>query len=267
MAGPGGIARIVLQPTLQTGKVTIVVTLDDGREVTLFMYLEPEKRDWIIVGLAEGSAAYNSVKNKSVALSAGAADGLTSDGRVAFFAKGLIKGEWMLTLAVDTDKRRGSRDRDFETHIDPNAYYTLYGDRSYNEYEAASRYPVYVKLEKKHFYAMFGDYNTNITEGKLTRYSRHLSGFKAEYLGKLFQAIAFGAETNQGFAKDEIAAAGTSGPYYLSNTPILANSEEIVIETRDRVRADNILGHSPPCPAPRLYARQPYGRNYFPSAH
>ena len=241
VVGPGGIARIALEPTLQTGKVTIVVTLDDGREITLFMYLEPEKRDWIIVGLAEGSVAYNNLKNETVALSAGAADDLMKDGRVAFFAKGLIKGDWLMTLAVDTDKRRGNRDGDFETHIDPNAYYTLYGDRSYNEFEAASRYPVYVKLEKKHFYAMFGDYNTNITEGKLTRYSRHLSGFKAEYLGERFQAIGFGAETNQGFAKDEIPAQGTSGPYYLSNVPVLANSEKIIIETRDRARADKIL--------------------------
>ncbi|MCF6276122.1 MAG: hypothetical protein L3J05_10220, partial [Robiginitomaculum sp.] len=239
--GADGIARIELEPTLQTGKVTIVATLDNGRQLELFMYLEPEKRDWIIVGLAEGSAAYNSLKNKSVALAAGAADDLVTDGRVAFFAKGLIKGDWMLTLAVDTDKRRGDRDGGFRTEIDPNAYYTLYGDRSYNEFEAASRYPVYIKLEKKSFYAMFGDFNTNITEGKLTRYNRHLSGIKSEYLGENFQAIAYGAETNQGFAKDEIAADGTSGPYRLSNTFVLANSETITLETRDRVRADVIL--------------------------
>ncbi|MCF6219693.1 MAG: DUF11 domain-containing protein [Robiginitomaculum sp.] len=241
VAGADGIARIELEPTLQAGKVTIIVTLDNGRKLELFMYLEPEKRDWIIVGLAEGSVAYNSLKNKSVALVAGAADDLTSDGRVAFFAKGLIKGDWMLTLAVDTDKRRGNRDGGFRTEIDPNAYYTLYGDRSYNEFEAASRYPVYIKLEKKRFYAMFGDFNTNITEGKLTRYNRHLSGIKSEYLGENFQAIAYGAETNQGFAKDEIAADGTSGPYRLSNTFVLANSETITLETRDRVRADVIL--------------------------
>jgi len=241
VAGVDGIARIELEPTLQTGKVTIVVTLDNGRKLELFMYLEPEKRDWIIVGLAEGSIAYNSLKNKAVALVAGAADGLNSDGRVAFFAKGLVKGDWMLTLAVDTDKRRGSRDNDFKTEIDPNAYYTLYGDRSYNATEASSRYPVYIKLEKKSFYAMFGDFNTNITEGKLTRYNRHLSGIKSEYLGESFQAIGYGAETNQGFAKDEIAANGTSGPYQLSNTYILANSETVTIETRDRIRADVIL--------------------------
>lgn len=239
--GADGIARIELEPTLQTGKVTIVVTLDNGRKLELFMYLEPEKRDWIIVGLAEGSAAYNSLKNKSVALAAGAADDLVTDGRVAFFAKGLVKGDWMLTLAVDTDKRRGERDGDFRSEIDPNAYYTLYGDRSYNAYEAASRYPVYIKLEKKSFYAMFGDFDTNITEGKLTRYNRHLSGIKSEYLGESFQAIGYGAQTNQGFTKDELAADGSSGPYQLSNTFILANSESITIETRDRVRADVIL--------------------------
>jgi uncharacterized repeat protein (TIGR01451 family) len=241
VAGVDGIAHIELEPTLQTGKVTIVVTLDNGRKLELFMYLEPEKRDWIVVGLAEGSVAYNSLENKAVALAAGAADDLTSDGRIAFFAKGLVKGDWLLTLAVDTDKRRGNRDKGFRTEIDPNAYYTLYGDRSYTQIEASSRYPVYIKLEKKSFYAMFGDFATNITEGKLTRYNRRLSGIKSEYLGENFQALGYGAETNQGFAKDEIAANGTSGPYYLSNTFILANSETITIETRDRVRADVIL--------------------------
>ncbi len=241
VVGPDGIVRLELEPTLQTGKVTVHVTLDDGREKELFLYLTPEKRDWIIVGLAEGSVAYNRLTNKARALAAGENDKTSSDGRVAFFAKGLVKGNWLLTLAVDTDKRRGSRDGDFTSEIDPNAYYTLYGDRSYNAYEAQSRYPVYVKLEKKTFYAMFGDFNTNITEGKLTRYNRHLSGIKSEYLGANFQAIGYAAHTNQGFAKDEIAAAGTSGPYWLSNVPVLANSETITVETRDRVRPDVIL--------------------------
>ncbi|MEL6687789.1 MAG: hypothetical protein AAFP97_09210, partial [Pseudomonadota bacterium] len=47
--------------------------------------------------------------------------------------------------------------------------------------------------------------------------------------------------TNQGFAKDELAADGTSGPYQLSNTNILAQSELVIVETRDRVRADVVL--------------------------
>ena len=242
--GAGGIARVRLEPTLQTGKVTIFVTLDNGRKVPVYMYLAPEKRDWILVGLAEGSVGFEDIRDQSVPL--GETDDNTfDDGRVAFFAKGLIKGEWLLTLAVDSDKRRGSSDGDFSQEIDPNAFYTLYGDRSYVEYEAVSRYPIFVKLEKSHAYALFGDFDTDITEGRLTAYNRRLSGLKAEYLGEQFQVLGFAAETNQGFAKDEIPADGTSGTYQLSNDRILVQSETIVVETRDRFRPDVILDRKP----------------------
>ena len=239
--GPDGILRVQLEPTLRTGKVTVIVTLDNGREVPIYMYMEPEKRDWILVGLAEGSAGLQNVKSNGIDLGSDAADDLVTDGRVAFFAKGLIKGNWLMTMAVDTDKRRGDRDGAFQDEIDPNAYYTLYGDRSYQEYEGISRYPVFVKLEKRTAYAMFGDFNTNITEGRLTAYSRQLSGLKGEYLGDNIQVLGFAAETNQGFAKDELAANGTSGDYQLSNSRILPQSEQIVVETRDRNRSDVIV--------------------------
>ena len=242
--GQGGIARIKLEPTLQTGKVTVIVTLDNGRKVPIYMYLAPEKRDWILVGLAEGTAGFDEITGGAVDISS-SDDDVFSDGRVAFFAKGLIKGEWLLTLAVDTDNGRGDIDGDFATEIDPNAYYTLYGDRSYVEFEAVTRYPVYVKIEKSHAYALFGDFDTNITEGRLTAYNRRLSGLKAEYIGETFQVLGFAAETNQGFAKDEIPADGTSGVYQLSSDNILVQSETIIVETRDRFRPDIILDSKP----------------------
>ncbi len=250
--GADGILRVKLEPTLRTGKVTINATTDSGRIVQVFMNLAPEKRDWILVGLAEGTAAYDRVRGNATALIANGANpdsvpdsDLITDGRLAFFAKGMIKGEWLMTLSLDTDKRKsrdGSRaDGDFLGEIDPNAYYTLYGDRSYQQFEGVSRYPVYLKLEKRQAYAVFGDFDTDITEGRLTAYNRRLSGLKGEYLGDKFQVLGFAAETNQGFAQDEIAADGTSGLYQLSNSRILAQSEEIVIETRDRVRPDVVL--------------------------
>ncbi|NNE58420.1 MAG: DUF11 domain-containing protein [Hellea sp.] len=238
--GDNGIAIVRLEPTLQTGKVTVTVTLDTGRQVPLYLYLEPEQRDWIVVGLAEGSLGYETVRDKAISLSNKDSD-VFNDGRVAFFAKGLIKGNWLLTLQVDTDKRRGGRDGDFAAEIDPNAYYSLYGDRSHQYLETSSRYPLYVKLEKKSAYALFGDFNTDITEGRLTSYNRHFSGLKAEYVDETIQAQGFVAETNQGFGKDEIPADGTSGTYQLSHRNILAQSETIVIETRDRNRPDVIL--------------------------
>ena len=250
--GADGVLRVQLEPTLRTGKVTVNAVTDTGRTVQVFMNLAPEERDWILVGLAEGTAAYDRVRGNATALVANGANpdsvpdtDIITDGRVAFFAKGMVKGEWLMTLAVDTDKRKSARgtraDGDFLGEIDPNAYYTLYGDRSYQEFEGVSRYPLYVKLEKQQAYAVFGDFDTDITEGRLTAYNRRLSGLKAEYFGERFQVLGFGAETNQGFAQDEIAADGTSGLYRLSNSRILAQSEEIVIETRDRVRPDVVL--------------------------
>ena len=238
--GRDGILRVPLEPTLKTGKVTLTVTLDTGRDVPIYMYLEPEQRDWILVGLAEGSAALQDVEGNVNAF-AGDADDVVTDGRVAFFAKGMIKGNWLMTLAVDTDKSRGNRDAAFEGEIDPNAYYTLYGDQTFQEFEGVSRYPLFVKLEKRQAYALFGDFDTNVTEGRLTSYNRKLTGLKAEYLGENLQVLGFAAETNQGFVKDEIAAEGLSGPYRLTNDRILPQSEEITVETRDRVRPDIVL--------------------------
>lgn len=238
--GADGVLKVELEPTLRTGKVTVIATLDNGRQVPIYMYLEPEKRDWILVGLAEGSAAFADINGNAQSFD-GPTEDFSTDGRVAFFAKGLIKGNWLMTLAVDTDKRRGARDGEFGFEIDPNAYYTLYGDRTYQEFEGVSRYPVYVKLEKRQAYAMFGDYDTNITEGRLTSYSRRLTGLKAEYVGDNVQVLGFAAETNQGFAQDELPADGLSGNYQLSNERILPQSEEIVVETRDRVRPDVVL--------------------------
>lgn len=235
--GPDGIAEIQLQPTLQAGRVRLKVSLDNGRTEDVIAQLTPEKRDWILVGIADGQLELDDLEGAR-----GNGSDTLSDGRIAFFAKGMIKGDWLLTLAVDTARRRGNRDEDlFEGRIDPNAYYTLYGDRTFQYGEADSRYPVYVKLEKEAVSLMFGDFNTDLNDSELGKYSRRLSGLKATYMGRNVSATGFAAETNQGFVKDEIAADGTSGPYRLSGAPLIRNSETITVETRDRTRPDRIL--------------------------
>jgi len=126
--GVDGLLKVKLEPTLRTGKVTVIATLDNGRKVPIYMYLEPEKRDWILVGLAEGSLGYEDISGNAIALGETEGEDVLRDGRVAFFAKGLVKGNWLMTLSVDTDKhkRTGNQDGDFLEEIDPNAYYTLY---------------------------------------------------------------------------------------------------------------------------------------------
>ncbi|MEO0607070.1 MAG: hypothetical protein AAFY82_02485, partial [Pseudomonadota bacterium] len=235
--GADGVAMVELEPTLDSGRVRLQVTRQDGSIEDIDVWLQPEKRDWIVVGLAEAEGAITHFDD-SVEQDL---ETLMSDGRVALFAKGVVKGDWLLTVAIDTAKRRGDADGELFDEIDPNAYYTLYGDRTWQHNNAESRYPVYVKLEKNTFQAVFGDYETGFTETDLGRYARRLSGVKADYESEALTVTAFATETNQSFVKDEIAADGTSGPFVLRSAPLLRSSEVIVVETRDRFRPDQIL--------------------------
>ncbi len=233
-----GVAFVELEPTLESGRVRLQVELQDGTAEDIDVWLQPEKREWVVVGLAEAEGLLTNLDGDA----SRDIDEVMTDGRFAFFAKGVLKGDWLLTVAVDTAKRRGAADGEIFDEIDPNAYYTLYGDRTWQNNNAESRYPVYVKLEKNTFQAVFGDYETGFTETELGRYSRRLSGLKADYESKDLSVTAFAAETNQTFVKDEIPADGTSGPYRLRSAPLVRSSEVISVETRDRFRPDEILG-------------------------
>ncbi len=237
-AGADGIVRVELEPTLNAGRVRIAVRLDDGRAQQIDVWLEPEDRDWILVGLVEGGLGLSDPSKDSRDSVA-----RTTEGRAAIFAKGVVKGDWLLTLALDTAKRRGNADAAlFDGYIDPNAYYTLYGDRTWQQAEADSRYPLYVKLERRAVQLLFGDFDTGLVDTQLGRYARRLSGAKVDAEGRHVSVTAFAAETSQGFVRDEIAADGTSGPYRLSGAPLVRNSEIITIETRGRLRPDEIVG-------------------------
>jgi hypothetical protein len=240
--GEDGIALLELAPTTHTGEVTIVLPFGNYRRQEIRAWLTPAKRDWILVGFAEGTGGYNTLKdNMLAAAEAGHEEGYYDDGRVAFFAKGSIKGDYLLTVAFDSARDRDqARDR-FNTVIDPNAYYALYADTAEQRYEAASQRKIYVKLERNQFFALFGDYETGLSVTDLARYQRRFNGLKSEYRGQNVGYTAFAAETDQSFNRDEIRGDGTSGLYQLNNAPIIANSELVRIEVRDRFDSGVVL--------------------------
>jgi hypothetical protein len=229
---------VQFDPVSVSGTYPFTLKYNDFEE-EFKVFVEAEKRDWIMVGLAEGSAAYNNISGNMVnAEAAGLEDEVSTDGRVAFYAKGQVKGEYVLTIAYDTAKEKKSA---LEQTIDPNSFYTLYGDRSSTRFDAASQEKLFLKLEKDQFYALFGDFTTGIDGGELSTYSRSLSGLKTEYQDESFDVVLFASETDQAFIKDEIRGDGTSGLYRLTTPGLIVNSEKISIETRDRFRPQDIL--------------------------
>ena len=165
---------------------------------------------------------------------------LVADGQLAFYAKGRIKGSWLMTLAYDSD-RRFDPDRGLLGTIDPDRYYTVYGDGSRQGYDAPTRRKLYVRLERREFYALFGDFETGLTQTQLGRYSRTLNGAKVAYQGRTVSFTGFAANTEERYARDEIQGNGLTGPYRLSGRDIVPNSDKLRIEVRDRVRPEQVL--------------------------
>ena len=234
-----GTAYIKLQPTTQSGEVTLHFKLQ-GRDEVIRAWLKPALREWIMVGFAEGTVGYNTLKgNKESLKNIGAKEGVIKEGRVSFFAKGKVKGDWLLSMAYDSGK--DTENTKLFDEIDPNKYYTLYGDNTQQYQEASSRKKLYIKVEKEQFNILLGDFNTDMSYTELSAYSRSFTGVKSEYHGDYLEAKVFATHTEQLFVKDELRGDGTSGYYYLKSNNIVNFTEKITIEVRNRYRKEEII--------------------------
>jgi uncharacterized repeat protein (TIGR01451 family) len=242
MVAIGADGWISFQPVTNSGLYRAQLAYNNA-VLDIETYVKPQMRDWILVGLAEGTVGYNTVSGNMENLkSSDQKEDLYSDERLALYAKGTIKGEWLLTMAYDTAKKSsgvGGSNSLFQT-IDPESYYSIYADGSSQMYDASSQKKLYLRIERDQFYALFGDYNTGLTVTELSRYSRSMTGIKSEYRSRNFDVNAFGSETGQSFVKDEIRGDGTSGLYRLSRKGIILNSDKITIESRDRFHSEVI---------------------------
>jgi uncharacterized repeat protein (TIGR01451 family) len=243
VAGDDGVALIALQPTAQAGAVRMSFDFArDGhsRSVEIRPWLQAAARDWVVVGFGAGSAGYDILSGKARRTSGLRRHDAFTDGQIAFYAKGRIKGSWLLTMAYDS-ARKADPDRGLLGTIDPDRYYTVYGDRTRQGYDAATRGKLYLRLERHQFYALFGDYETGFNQTELTRFSRTLHGVKGEFRGRDVAIGGFAANSDDLYARDEIQGNGLSGPYRLRARAIVPNSDKIRIETRDRFRSELIV--------------------------
>jgi outer membrane protein OmpA-like peptidoglycan-associated protein len=234
-----GIAYITLEPTTQAGEAVIRFPLANGQEEEIRVWLKPQNREWMLIALGEGTIGYQNISGHvENAKSHDQNDGLYTDGRLALFAKGQILGDWLLTAAYDSAKGETSP---FEKLLDPNQYYTLYGDNSQQNLDASMEGKLYLRVERDRFYTVFGDYNTDLNNTELSKYLRKFHGIQSVFKGDIVSFNAFVTESAQRFARDEIRGDGTSGLYQLSNQDILIQSETISIQVRDRFRSELIL--------------------------
>ncbi|WP_422097591.1 hypothetical protein [Variovorax sp.] len=250
----GGRAEFRLLPPGEPGDARIRVTAANlVKEVRLA--LTPELRPMIGVGIVEGVLDLTRRGKLPLgAMPAGAAfeSELTSlgneggssraGGRAAFFFKGAIKGEYLLTAAYDSDKQRKGR---LFRDIRPDEFYPIYGDSSVKGFDAQSTQKLYVRIDRNRSYLLYGDFTTtSSTEVRnLSQSNRSLTGLKHVYDDERVRATSYASRTAQTQQVEEFRAVGTSGPYYLSgsNGEFVENSEQVEIVVRDRNQPNIVL--------------------------
>src|SRR5262249_22776762 len=112
----------------------------------------------------------------------------------------------------------------------------VYGDGSSSQRLASSRDQLFLRLERNHDYAMWGDYSTSefaTTSQQYSATTRQFHAFKGSYnLGRLQLTGLYGKNV-PGFQRDTIAPDGTSGYYFLSRRLVVIGSENVAIEAEE----------------------------------
>ncbi|MDD4964524.1 MAG: SdrD B-like domain-containing protein [Gallionella sp.] len=256
IAMENGEAEFDLLPPSVPGQETVRILSGVLKGEHLIAYL-PELRPMIVAGIVEGALNMHSLKAGSLTpvtaqdsfdqeirhLSQGNAAG-NAGVRAAMFLKGKVKGEYLLTLAYDSDKN--IKDRLFRD-IQPDEFYPVYGDSSNKGFDAQSTSRLYVRVDQGKSFLMYGDFSTQnmIPARSLSQYNRSLTGVKEHYENAGVMVNAFASRDTVRQVIQQLPADGTSGPYQLTNNGALINSEKVEILTRDRNQTNVILKLEP----------------------
>ena len=242
------IASVALNPGLNAVSVRVTNTLGYSGEI---------QRDVMFAGdslfiMALADAKISQIRREGNLQAAGAQKykETRTDGRVALYLKGTVRGKYLITAAFDTGTSEiGEMFKDIDaienerliTNIDPDTVYPVYGDGSTLVWDADSQSKLYLALEGEHLETVVGNYALSFDDAELTTYKRTLHGMRAAYNSEIktsdgesiIEAEAFVAQVDQVSVRDELAATGGS-LYFLSHTDIIEGSEQVTLLIHDQ---------------------------------
>jgi large repetitive protein len=253
------LAAAVLPPgTLNDGNSALPPSLADANS-TAQETTAPELRPLLAVGVVEGRINLRHLQSGAVQATR-SNDGFDEElrlfarsfndgkadvaGRAAFFLKGKIRGDQLLTVAYDSDK--ATRERMFRD-IQPEQFYPVYGDSSVRAFEAQSSQRFYLRIDDQKSYLLYGDVSTQgAGEARsLGQYSRSFTGVQEHFENASANVNGYVSRDALKQVIDEFPARGISGPYSVSNPNGLSNSERVEIITRDRNQPAVVLKSVP----------------------
>jgi hypothetical protein len=239
----------VIQRVFPSGNHAVDISvMKDGVGMEFSREIEVPENEWFYIALADFTAGH-SFNNVRPTTSSDQFDGIWTRGRLAFYLKGKIQGQYILTASADTGEGSlkdmisgldGKDPNSFLKSIDPKEYYPVYGDDSTAIQDAPTRGKFYVRFEKGPSAIMWGNFKTNITGTHFLRSNRELYGASGVYRSDAvtsdgeakLAADAYAALPNTVPQSDVFRGTGGSA-YFLKHQDITVGSETITIETRN----------------------------------
>jgi len=242
-------------------QVTVSVESPGGEGLRVERPLHAPDSEWFFVGLADLTVGTSSVNGPADLLSG--EGGLIEDatgtpfddevyvnGRAAFYLKGVIRGEYLLTASLDTrdqpleDILKGLDQKDPQSlfrRIQPDEVYAVYGDDSTTIQDAPTQGKFYVRLERGDSYALWGNFTSGLTGTDLAQVDRALYGAKLHWESPdktahgddRSKVDVFAASPDTALGRDEFQGTGGS-VYFLRNQDLTVGSERLRVEIRDR---------------------------------
>ncbi|HYD62084.1 MAG TPA: OmpA family protein [Noviherbaspirillum sp.] len=247
--------RFVMRQILPSGPHAVEVAVRDeqGAEALFRRNLSIADRDWFYVAMADLTVGRDRTRGPAALVTADTShyeNETWVDGRGAFYLKGKIKGEYLLTASADTREQplkdlfsnfQSKDPRYLLRRIDPDKYYPVYGDDATIVDDAPTQGKFYVRLEKGDSHVMWGNFQTAWTGTELTQYTRGLYGANAlwhaadvtSYGEKSTSVNLFAAEPGTLQSREEFRGTGGS-LYYLRRQDLTQGSERLWVEIRDR---------------------------------
>jgi len=243
----------VVQHILPPGEHEVDIDLSGqkGEGLSFTRAVNIPSTEWFYVGLADLTLGRNLGSGDIEDVKPGEFDGVYSKGRAAFYLKGKIKGQYLLTAAADTSEDdienlfEGLDEKDPRSllaRIDPDDYYAVYGDDSSSIEDAPTSGKFYVRLERGDSRVLWGNFKTDVRGTEFLRNDRGLYGgnlvlksdtmvASGERSGEL---NAYAAQPGTLPQRDVLRGTGGSA-YFLTHQDITLGSETLYVEVRNPV--------------------------------
>ncbi|MGB5131585.1 MAG: OmpA family protein [Steroidobacteraceae bacterium] len=240
---------------LPAGAHTVeVAVLDDAGNGSLYLRdLEFKRKDLFYVGVADFTLSENRINGPAELLQgANAPRDLNSnmDGRLAFYVNGKVNENWHVTASADTregpveDLFSNFLDKSPESlfrRLDPDNHYPTFGDDGVVDEMAPTLGKFYVKASRGENYGLWGNFKVGFLGNELAQVDRGLYGANAHYGSEATTSFGERRVAVDGFAAEPGTVPsyeefrGTGGSlYFLHHQDILAGSERLRIELRDK---------------------------------